>query len=582
MKYFIDKNVRVSRTDRIVEITNLLYNNKIELEGLSSELFEMISNKVDSSDIINYIEKFNNSEVSNQTVFNSLIYVLLREKIIYCNNEYITKSGVKIFIKESQFELTDCCNYRCPHCYVDKKYMNFLSIDLIKNIALELKKMNCQHISLSGGEIFSISNFVEIYEFLYTQGFIISLNSNGSLLNDELLNILKKYPPYVIEISLYGYDDETYKNFTGKDAQYDKIINNIIKLRDSGIYIKLKNVITNSNKNFFSKIQNKANQLNIPFKSDFLSFPKICKKSSFNPEQISPMDSIEYLSRQPNIEEYYINLFNNRIIDNYIFKCKKNDDSIFVNCKGKISMCACLQNVSYAYKPNSLEKIILENRKILTKKFKKSSKCNSCNLISICRYCPAKFYLTTKKYTIPPEWYCEFGKRAYEKFIKGYRFIRKSYLTDSELSKIYNILSFNMKKIGFNVLDSEYENWKTSFKNSLQESNEWCYIIYKDGNICGYIEINDVNNKFYISEIEIDERYQKSKLILELIKFLIKNKDFLQYDNFYYSVNKKNVISFKTFEHLGGIKIRETETKYFYEISRNDVTKYLKSLKRFS
>ncbi|MGN0917160.1 MAG: radical SAM protein, partial [Candidatus Enterousia sp.] len=158
--------------------------------------FEEILNGNKLSTLLNNItlndNVYNLEQLKN---LNSLIYILLEQKIIEPINEYSSKNR-KIWLKSCLIELTDCCNFRCPHCYVDKQQYHKLSFANIKDLAEDLLALNCNKITLTGGEILTHNEFISIYEYLYKKGFIIGLNTNGSLFNDKIINALTQMPPY--------------------------------------------------------------------------------------------------------------------------------------------------------------------------------------------------------------------------------------------------------------------------------------------------------------------------------------------------------------------------------------------------
>ncbi len=163
-----------------------------------------------------------------------------------------------------------------------------------------------------------------------------------------------------------------------------------------------------------------------------------------------------------------------------------------------------------------------------------------------------------------------------------YVFERKECLTDLEFEKMFQIISSNMQAIGFDVKESDKKTWQDNINKSLKSEDEYYFVIYKDGDLCGYVEVCKINNQLHIPELELANKYKQTRLIYEIIKFLFNYNDFKKYEECYFSINKKNPISFKTFEHLGGVKIRESETKQFYKLLRKDVDDYLKNLSKVS
>lgn len=134
------------------------------------------------------------------------------------------------------FELTPRCNFDCKMCYVhlNKEQMKDAEelpgsfwISLIDE-AIENGMMKAQ---LTGGEAMMHPDFDDIYLHLYNKGIWISLLSNGLLLNRERINFLKEYPPSSLQVTLYGNDDESYWNLTGR-AAFDIVKENILMAKE--------------------------------------------------------------------------------------------------------------------------------------------------------------------------------------------------------------------------------------------------------------------------------------------------------------------------------------------------------------
>lgn len=86
-------------------------------------------------------------------------------------------------------------------------------------------------------------------------GLIVTINSNISLLNENILKVLCDYKPNVIEISLYGFDNNSYFEFTHFSNGYTVVDNNIKKLIKNNININFKTVLTKKVKIIFLKLK---------------------------------------------------------------------------------------------------------------------------------------------------------------------------------------------------------------------------------------------------------------------------------------------------------------------------------------
>src|SRR5699024_3671624 len=141
------------------------------------------------------------------------------------------------------FELTSRCNFDCKMCYVhglennERLKQEELSVDQWITIAREAKECGTLFLLLTGGEAMLREDFVEIYSKLSTMGFRIVVNSNGSMLTDEILKYFRKHPPARVNISLYGVSEETYIKLCGIAAK-SRVTENIRKLKQIGISVR--------------------------------------------------------------------------------------------------------------------------------------------------------------------------------------------------------------------------------------------------------------------------------------------------------------------------------------------------------
>jgi MoaA/NifB/PqqE/SkfB family radical SAM enzyme len=118
-------------------------------------------------------------------------------------------------------ELTFRCNLQCAHCYCnlplnDQDAINKeLSTEKVCDILDQIADAGCLWLLLTGGEPLVRRDFLEIYTYAKKKGFMISLFTNGTLLTEKMADYLAEYPPFILEITLYGVTKETYESITG-------------------------------------------------------------------------------------------------------------------------------------------------------------------------------------------------------------------------------------------------------------------------------------------------------------------------------------------------------------------------------
>src|SRR5271168_5609602 len=130
----------------------------------------------------------------------------------------------------------------------------------------ELVEMGCFWLLYTGGEIFARKDFLEIYTYAKKKGFLITLFTNGIMVNEQIADYLVEWPPFAIEITLYGRTRETYEALTAIPGSYDRCLRGIKLLKERGLPLKLKTVATSINKHeIFAMKQFAEEELRVDF-----------------------------------------------------------------------------------------------------------------------------------------------------------------------------------------------------------------------------------------------------------------------------------------------------------------------------
>ena len=115
-------------------------------------------------------------------------------------------------------EIISQCNFRCVHCYIENKCRkDILTFEEIEDFGNQIIRMGCLYVVLTGGEVLLHPDFERIYLFFIQKGVCVSVFTNGSLINDKIINLFTQYPPRVVEITMYGFNQDTYKLVTKKN-----------------------------------------------------------------------------------------------------------------------------------------------------------------------------------------------------------------------------------------------------------------------------------------------------------------------------------------------------------------------------
>lgn len=150
--------------------------------------------------------------------------------------------GIPVF---GTFELTPLCNFACRMCYVRLAPEQMRSRGRLRSagvwlrVADEAREMGMAGVTLTGGEALTHPDFPEIYTGLSDRGLIISVLSNGSLVNDVALDLFTERPPSHMRFTLYGSSNETYERLCGAPHGFDDVMRSLRALRERGIGFSL-------------------------------------------------------------------------------------------------------------------------------------------------------------------------------------------------------------------------------------------------------------------------------------------------------------------------------------------------------
>ena len=139
------------------------------------------------------------------------------------------------------FELTPLCNLDCKMCYVhlSEKQLResgkrLLTVDEWKDIMQQAIDAGMMTATLTGGECLTYPGFDELYLFLHEKGVEVIVKTNGALLSPERRAFFLKHPPGELQISLYGADEETYEQVTGRRV-FSQVIDAIRQFEETDL-----------------------------------------------------------------------------------------------------------------------------------------------------------------------------------------------------------------------------------------------------------------------------------------------------------------------------------------------------------
>jgi len=142
-----------------------------------------------------------------------------------------------------QFELTPLCNFDCGMCYVHLEAeqlagRKILPVETWKDLMHQAWEAGMMHVTLTGGECLTYPGFDELFLYLHGLGCDVSILTNGYLLDDSRIGFFLKHKPAMIQVTLYGWNEDVYERVTGRRA-FSRVEGNIRKAVEAGLPVKL-------------------------------------------------------------------------------------------------------------------------------------------------------------------------------------------------------------------------------------------------------------------------------------------------------------------------------------------------------
>ena len=311
-----------------------------------------------------------------------------------------------------EWELLSVCNFKCRFCYIVGHTPNTIfSLERAFELIDEFVQAGVVQVILTGGECLLHPNFTAIYEKLRLAGIIVSVYTNLEKLTAQHIEIFKRYPPYMIEVSIYGHDEDSYQRVTGRRA-FKQVLQNIEILRDCGFNLLCKTPITTLTQSSIDWIDDWCKSNNL----EYLASPNI--NNGLDGDDLShfSLQGEEYYSEEKTRFQLAEKLTQSRNLKDrkyrdtsLVFSCGAGKTSAYINYDATLSPCSeirdqrfNLMELSFADAWQQLVNYIQPQESLVI------SRCNpNCSAKSICSMCPSESLRDEQgNYRVNPA-YCE-------------------------------------------------------------------------------------------------------------------------------------------------------------------------------
>lgn len=352
--------------------------------------------------------------------------------------EYLHAKAAKAGIPLSgSFELTPVCNMNCRMCYVRMSKQQQEAIRPLRTarewlaLAANAKERGLLYLLLTGGEPFLHPEFREILTGLQKMGFVISINSNGTLIDAETVSWLKSAPPTRINITLYGASNETYRRLCGNSLGFTQVTNAIRRLRDAGIMVKLNCSVTPYNASDLEEIFAFAKRENLLIQATSYMFPPLRRdptKIGWN-DRFSPEDAAYYSAKIESLlngPEAFLKTPDGEIpplpsetedgcsTSGERIRCRAGKCSFWVTWEGQFMPCGMVPSSEECNVFESGFDASWQKARQIADNIRLPGKCAACALKDSCRACAAMVMTESGCFSKVPEYRCRMTHSFYE------------------------------------------------------------------------------------------------------------------------------------------------------------------------
>ncbi|MCX5750994.1 MAG: radical SAM protein [Candidatus Saganbacteria bacterium] len=325
-----------------------------------------------------------------------------------------------------QIELTYRCGFNCIHCYC-KAYNRpenkekELSFEQWKGVLDQIHAAGGLYLTLTGGDPLLHSDFFKIYDYAIDKGFLVSIFTNGFILDDEHIQHFLEKRPFNIEITLNGITPQTYEAITTVPDSFKRVMETIRKIKESGLPLVLKTNGLKENRDEILAIKKFIYDLLGKGKYKFDSFICAGMDHSLEPtkHRLEPEEIFEIESTDPDMQahrneqmKHDHSLWRSK---DFLYHCNSWMKGYFINPYGFLQFCHLSTKYSTDLTKESFKKGFYEEfPKLLAEKYKTNSKCVTCKDKDLCYHCPARAFVEVGDEEAPVEYFCKLARNKVE------------------------------------------------------------------------------------------------------------------------------------------------------------------------
>lgn len=320
------------------------------------------------------------------------------------------------------FDLTYRCNFRCVHCYAGHLVAqrvaeaDELRTDEVLHLLSEAASAGLLNLLLSGGEPLLRPDFIDLYTAARRLGLLVTVFTNGSLLDRSHFDAFREYPPHMVEISIYGATARTYERITGIPGAFARTMRNVDLLVETGVRVGLKTMILRDNAQEVEAIEGLARGRGLRFRLDPLITPRLNRDPAPLAQRVEPGLAVS-LELRDGQRRATLAAFAQRqnAADaqrgwdprSRVYRCGAGLSTFNLDPTGVLRPCFMMRGMSYNTQEIGFAAAWRQIVAAVDGLAEATSEaCVGCSEVYLCGYCPGLSELETGSMSEPPEYVC--------------------------------------------------------------------------------------------------------------------------------------------------------------------------------
>ena len=326
-------------------------------------------------------------------------------------------------------ELLPLCNMNCRMCYVRLSRKEMEAQGRLRTwqewleAARQMQEAGVLFLLLTGGELLLFPEFKTLYLELKKMGFVLTINTNGTLLDEDWADFFAAHKPRRINITLYGADGNAYRDLCGYQPGFDRAIQAVKLLKQRQLDVKLATSVTQVNVQDLPRLFAIARELDVPMAADTYMMPATRERTLPFDQQsrLGPEEAAQARIAAMKFQKGFLTYAKNTIdkIDSFVpgpeepkpMGCYAGKCSFSVSWQGHLHPCVILSepaaNVFEVGFQKAWEQVSQGVRQI-----RLNPKCSACALRPACRTCVASGLLEGGSHDALPEYMCRYAAES--------------------------------------------------------------------------------------------------------------------------------------------------------------------------